>query len=68
MSEVEASEKRLEHAFARLETALVAALAAPDGAPPPGAASAQVENGETLRDISARLDQAIHRLRRVLED
>ncbi len=73
MSDVEAAEKRLEYAIARLEAAVKARA---EMAPAADAGIARTEDGETLRDnalgdsalrdVTGRVDSAILNLRRVL--
>jgi|GEM_PF-3488776 len=75
MSDVRAAEKRLEQAVARLETALESrARISTAEAPVPAAnptfetETAETETAATVRDVTMRLDTAIHRLRRALEE
>jgi len=73
MSDVEAAEKRLEYAIARLEAAMKARA---ETAPVADAGILRTEDGKTprdntlrdntLRDVTGRLDSAIGTLRRVL--
>ena len=73
MSDVEAAEKRLESAIARLEAAMTVRT---ETAPVADAGMPRTEDGETprdstlrdsaLRDVTGRVDSAILNLRRVL--
>ncbi|MBN4016461.1 hypothetical protein JYT88_01410 [Rhodospirillaceae bacterium AH-315-P19] len=73
MSDVEAAEKRLEYAIARLEAAIKARA---QTAPAADVGVSQTEDGKTprdstlrdstLRDVTGRVDSAIGNLRRVL--
>lgn len=65
MADVGAAEKRLERAIARLETALETYRPA---APESPAREPENDNDvrEEIRNVTVRLDSAIHRLRRAL--
>ena len=65
MSDVEAAERRLEYAIARLESAFETRAKATTAAE---VTPSQAKDGETLRDVSVRLDTVIGDLRRVLEE
>ncbi|MCE2510232.1 MAG: hypothetical protein J4G10_04570 [Alphaproteobacteria bacterium] len=70
MADMGAAEKRLERAIARLETALQSsASVSPSATTPTATPIAESENNgvrEEIRDVTVRLDSAIHRLRRAL--
>jgi len=70
MSDVRAAEKRLEQAVARLETALEsrARISTAEAPVPAANPTFETETAATVRDVTMRLDTAIHRLRRALEE
>ena len=70
MADVGAAEKRLARAVARLETALATRDPAPSSSDASAVTSIAKTEGdemrEEIRDVTVRLDSAIHRLRRTL--
>jgi len=70
MTDVGAAEKRLERAIARLETAFASREPALASAAVSAVTSIAKSEGdgmrEEIRDVTVRLDSAIHRLQRTL--